>query len=384
MSEKRQLIKYNLMIPGPTPIPTRVLSAMNHDMIGHRGPLFSAVMKEVMEGLRWAYETKNEIFIYPSSGTGGMEAAVVNVLSPGDKVIVLNIGNFGARWAKICKAYGAEVNDVKFERGKAAEPKVLEAELKKGPVKAVFMQMNETSTGVLNDVETLARTVRKIQPDALVMVDAVSGMMAAKLLTDEWELDVVVSGSQKAFMVPPGVAAVSISARAWKAYEAAKCPKHYWDWGLMKAEAPKGHTYTTPPESLIFGMREGLKMLQEEGRENVFTRHQANRDLLRTAAKALGLKLLADDSHASPAVTAIFPPEGVDGEEVRKLMREDFNVEVAPGQSELKGKIFRIGHLGYVDSLDLIGAWAAVEILFKRLGARINFGAGVKAMMELL
>ena len=380
----RKMIKYNLMIPGPTPIPTRVLAAMNHEMIGHRGPLFSAVMKEVMTDLKWAYETDNDIFIYPSSGTGGMEVAAVNVLSPGDKVIVLNIGNFGGRWAKICTDYGADVNNVKFDRGKAADPKVLEAELKKGLVKAVFMQQNETSTGVINDVETLAKLVRKIQPDALIMVDAVSGMMAAPLKTDVWDLDVVVSGSQKAFMVPPGVSAVSISARAWKAHERSKCPKHYWDWSLMKEHAPKGHTYTTPPESLIFGMREGLRMLREEGRENVFARHKFNRDLLRTAARSLGLKLLADDTCASPAVTAIFPPEGVDGEEVRKLMREDFSVEVAPGQSELKSKIFRIGHLGYVDSLDLIGAWAAVEVLFKRLGAKINFGAGVKAMMEML
>ncbi|MBN3032782.1 MAG: alanine--glyoxylate aminotransferase family protein [Candidatus Saganbacteria bacterium] len=380
----RKLIKYNLMIPGPTPIPTRVLAAMNKDMIGHRGPLFSAVTKEVMEGLRWAYETKNEIFIYPSSGTGGMEVAVVNTLSPGDRVIVLNIGNFGSRWAKICKAYGADVNDVKFERGKPAGPGALEAELKKGPVRAVFFQQNETSTGVLNDVETLAKTVRRLQPDALVMVDAVSGMMAAPLKTDEWDLDVVVAGSQKAFMVPPGVAAVSISQRAWKANANSKMPKHYWDWALMKAEAPKGHTYTTPPESLIFGMAEGLKMLKEEGRENVHARHKFNRDLVRTAAKALGLKLLADDSHASPAVTAIFPPEGIDGEQVRAALRDEFNVEVAPGQGELKGKIFRIGHLGYVDSLDIIGAWAAVEVLFKRLGAKVSFGAGVKAMMELL
>lgn len=376
--------KYSLMIPGPTPIPTRVLSAMTHDMIGHRGPLFSAVMKEVMQDLKWAYETKNEIFVYPSSGTGGMEVAAVNTLSPGDKVIVLNIGNFGARWAKICKAYGAEVNDVKFERGKAADPEVLKAELKKGPVKAVFMQMNETSTGVLNDVQTLAKIVREMQPEALILVDAVSGMMAAPLKTDEWDLDVVVSGSQKAFMVPPGVSAVSISARAWKAYEQSKMPKHYWDFGLMKEQAPKGHTYTTPPESLIFGMAEGLKMLKEEGRENVFARHKFNRDLVRAAARGLGLKLLADDSCASPAVTAIFPPDGVDGEEVRKRMREDYNVEVAPGQSELKGKVFRIGHLGYVGSLEIIGAFAALEALFKKMGAKTNFGAGVKAAMEML
>src|SRR3989338_3785371 len=181
----RKMIKYNLMIPGPTPVPTRILAAMSHDMIGHRGPLFSAVMKEVMEDLKWAYETKNDIFIYPSSGTGGMEVAVVNTLTPGDKVIVLNIGNFGSRYAKICQAYGLDVNDVKFERGKPADPKVLEAELKKGPVKAVLFQHNETSTGVLNDVETLAKTTRKLQPETLIIVDAVSGLMAAPLKTDE-------------------------------------------------------------------------------------------------------------------------------------------------------------------------------------------------------
>ena len=341
---KRKLTKYSLMIPGPTPIPTRVLSAMTHDMIGHRGPLFSSVMKEVMESLRWAYETKNDIFIYPSSGTGGMEVSVVNTLSPGDKVIVLNIGAFGGRFVKICKAYGIDVNDVKFERGKAADAETLRTELKKGPVKAVLMQHNETSTGVLNDVKTLAKVIREVQPEALIIVDAVSGMMAAPLKTDEWDLDVVCSGSQKAFMVPPGVAAVSISARAWKAFETSKCPKHYWDWALYKNEAPKGHTYTTPAESLIFGMREGLKMLQEEGRENVFARHLHNRDLIRAAAKALGLKLLADDAHASPAVTAIFPPDGIDAEEVRKLMRDEFNVEVAPGQADLQGRTGWVEH----------------------------------------
>ena len=381
---KRKQIKYSLMIPGPTPIPERVLAAMNRGMIGHRGPLFSAVMKDVMELLRWAYETKNDIFVYPCSGTGGMEVAVVNTLSPGDKVIVLNIGNFGSRFVKICRAYGVDVKDVKFERGRAADAETLKNELKKEQVKAVFMQQNETSTGVINDVELLAKTVRNVQGDALIIVDAVSGMMAAPLQTDNWELDVVVSGSQKAFMVPRGVAAVSISKRAWKAYETSKCSKHYFDFGLMKEQAPKGHTYTTPPESLIFGMREGLTMLREEGRENVFARHGENRDLVRTASKALGLKLLADDSCASPAVTAIYPPDGIDGEEVRKLMREDFNIEVAPGQSELKGKIFRLGHLGYVDSLDIISAFAALEVLFKRLGAKTDFGAGVKAAMGLL
>ena len=375
------------MIPGPTPIPTRVLAAMNRDMIGHRGPLFSSVMRDVLEKMKWAYQTKNEVFLYPCSGTGGMEAAVANTLSPGDKVVVLNIGNFGGRFVKICKAFGVDVNDVKFERGKPADPKVLAEILEKDvkqEIKAVLFQFNETSTGVLNDVEALAKTVRKSHPNSLIIVDAVSGLMAAPLKTDEWDLDVVVSGSQKAFMTPPGIAALAISPRAFEAYKVSKCSKHYFDFALMKDEAPKGHTYTTPPESLIFGLQEGLTMLQEEGMENVFARHKRNRDLVRAASRALGLGLLADDSHASPAVTAIIAPPEFDGEVIRKHMREDYGVEVAPGQSELVKRIFRIGHLGYVDALDLISAFAALEILFKKNGVKANYGAGVKAAMDVL
>ncbi|MBN2057557.1 MAG: alanine--glyoxylate aminotransferase family protein [Candidatus Saganbacteria bacterium] len=378
-------MKQLLMIPGPTPIPTRILAAMNHEMIGHRGPIFSKILGEVIEGLKWAYQTKNDVMVYPCSGTGGMEAAIVNVLSPGDKTLHVNIGNFGARWIKIAKAYGAEVTDLMVERGKACDPKVLEAELakdKKKEFKAVFLQQNETSTGVLNDVKALAEVVHRSHPDALVIVDAVSGLLAADLNTDAWGLDVVVSGSQKAFMVPPGIAAVSMSAKAWKAYESSTMPKHYWDVKMQKKFADKGQTYTTPPESIVFGMHEAIKMIREEGLENIFKRHENNKNIVRSAFKAIGCKLLAEDSCASPAVTAIFPLPGIDAEKVRSEIRSQFGVELAPGQGDLKGKLFRIGHLGYVDKLDLVAAVGAIELLFSRMGAKIEIGKGVKAALE--
>ncbi|MFC1496197.1 pyridoxal-phosphate-dependent aminotransferase family protein [Candidatus Margulisiibacteriota bacterium] len=376
-------LKQFLMIPGPTPIPTRILSAMNHEMIGHRGPGFSKILGEVIEGLKWAYQTKNDVMVYPSSGTGGMETAVVNTLSAGDTVLVVNIGNFGERFIKILKAYGVDVIDMKVERGKAADPKELEQKLKADKdkeIKAVLMQHNETSTGVLNDIEALAKVVKS--HGALIIVDSVSGLLTAPLKTDEWGLDVVIAGSQKAFMVPPGIASVSMSKKAWEYYEKAQLPKHYWDIKNQKKFADKGQTYTTPPESIIFGMHEAIKILKEEGMENIFKRHAQNREIIRSACKALGLKLLADDAGASCAVTAIFPPEGIDAEKVRSEMRNRFGVELAPGQGDLKGKLFRIGHLGYVDKLELVATIGALELLFSQMGAKIEIGTGVKAALE--
>ncbi|NQU17362.1 MAG: alanine--glyoxylate aminotransferase family protein [Candidatus Saganbacteria bacterium] len=378
-------LKQFLMIPGPTPIPTEILAAMNHEMIGHRGPGFSKILGEVIDGLKWAYQTKNDIMVYPCSGTGGMETAVVNTLSSGDKALFVNIGNFGDRWVKIAKAYGVAVIDLKFEPGKAADPKVLEAELAKDSnkeIKAIFMQQNETSTGVINDVKALAEVAHKSHPEALVLVDAVSGLLAADLKTDAWGLDVVVSGSQKAFMVPPGIAAVSMSKKAWSFYEKSTLPKHYWDIKNQKKFADKGQTYTTPPEPLIFGMHKSIEILKKEGLENIFKRHELNKLIVRAAFKALGLRMLADDAGASPAVTAVFPPEGIDAEKVRSEIRNRFGVELAPGQGEFKGKLFRIGHLGYVDKLELVATIGALELIFSQMGAKIEIGKGVKAALE--
>jgi len=382
VSDKKPLKQF-LMIPGPTPIPTRILAAMNHEMIGHRGPGFSKILGEVIDGLKWAYQTKNDIMVYPCSGTGGMETAVVNTLSAGDKAFFVNIGNFGDRWVKIAKVYGVNVIELKVERGKAADPKALEAELNKNKdVKAVFMQQNETSTGVINDIEALSKVAHTVVPDALILVDAVSGLLAADLKTDAWGLDVVVAGSQKAFMVPPGIASVSMSKKAWKAYESSTLPKHYWDIKNQKKFSDKGQTYTTPPESIIFGMHEAIKIVKEEGLENIFARHANNRAIIRNGLRAIGCGLLADDACASPAVTAIFPPAGVDAEKVRSEIRNRFGVELAPGQGDLKGKLFRIGHLGYVDKLELVATIGALELLFNELGAKVEIGKGVKAALE--
>ncbi|MBU0687134.1 MAG: alanine--glyoxylate aminotransferase family protein [Candidatus Margulisbacteria bacterium] len=384
MTEKKPLKQF-LMIPGPTPIPVRILAAMNREMIGHRGPVFSRILGEVLDGLKWCYQTKNDVMIFPCSGTGVMEAAVVNTLSAGDKVIVCNTGNFGERFIKILKAYGVVVDEVKAPAlGKTINIAELETKLaadKNKEIKAVFMQQNETSTTVLNDVKKIAEVVRK--HGALIIVDAISGLLTSPLPVDEWGLDVVLSGSQKAFMVPPGIAAISMSERAWKACETSKLPKYYWDCKQQKKFADKGQTFTTPPESIIFGMHESIKMLKEEGLENIFERHALVTKAVRAGVRAAGCQLLADDACASHAVTAIIPPDGIDGETVRSEMRK-FGVEVAPGQGELKGKIFRIGHLGYVDKLELVATIGALELLFTQLGAKgIEIGRGPKAMLEM-
>lgn len=377
--------KEYLLIPGPTPVPNRVLTAMGKQMINHRGPLFSSIIKEIVEGVKWAYQTKNDVITLTTSGTGGMESAIVNFLSPGDKVLSLNIGAFGNRFAKIARAYGADVDEVKFERGKAVYIKTVEEKLaqdKDKKIKAVLVQQNETSTGVLNDIESIAKAVKK--HGALIIVDAVSGLLTAPLKTDEWELDVVVSGSQKAFMVPPGLAFVAVSKKAWAAHENAKMPRFYFDFKAAMKFAEIGETPWTPAVSVIYGMQEAIRMLKEEGLENIFARHEKMSNAVRAGVKALGLKLLAGDSVASKAVTAVFPPEGMDADALRKKIREKYGVVLAGGQEDLKGKVFRIGHLGYIDKMELLAAMAALEIELVELGSKIEQGAGVAAMEEIL
>ena len=377
--------KEYLLIPGPTPVPVRVLAAMGKQMINHRGPGFSSILKEVIEGVKWAYQTKNDVICLTTSGTGGMECAIVNFLSPGDKVLSLNIGAFGNRFAKIAKAYGADVDEVKFERGKAVDLKTVEDKLaadKDKKIKAVLVQQNETSTGVLNDIESIAKIIKK--HGALIIVDAVSGLLTAPLKTDEWELDVVVSGSQKAFMVPPGLAFVAVSKKAWAASQTAKMPKFYFDLKAAMKFAEIGETPWTPAVSIIYGMQEAIRMLKEEGLENIYARHDKMSKAVRAGVKALGLKLLADDSVASRAVTAIFPPEGMDADALRKKVREKYGVVLAGGQEDLKGKVFRMGHLGYIDKMELIAAMAALEIELVELGSKIKQGSGVAAMEEIL
>ena len=378
-------LKQYLLIPGPTPVPPEVLSAMSHPMINHRSSDFKTVMTEVTEGLKWSYQTKNDVLILTASGTGAMESAIVNTLSPGDKILILNIGAFGSRFVKIAKAYGLNVDEVKVERGKAADPKVVEQKLnedKNREIKAVIFQQNETSTGVLNDVKSIAAAVQS--HGALIVVDAVSGLLTADLRVDEWGLDVVAAGSQKAFMVPPGLSFVSMSEKAWKAYETAKLPRFYFDLGAAKKFAATGETPWTPCLSIAFGLQVSFKMLKAEGLENIFKRHDVLANAVRAGVKALGFGLLADDSHASRAVTAIVPPAGIDAEALRKAIREKYGVVLAGGQEDLKGKIFRMGHLGYMDKMDMIAAFSALEMVGSQMGAKIKMGNAVAAVEEML
>jgi len=378
-------LKQYLLIPGPTPVPPEVLSALSHPMINHRSSDFKTVMTDVTEGLKWSYQTKNDVLILTASGTGAMESAIVNTLSPGDKILILNIGAFGSRFVKIAKAYGLNVDEVKVERGKAADSKVLEQKLKEDKnkeIKAVLFQQNETSTGILNDVKNLAAAVHS--HGALVIVDAVSGLLTADLRVDEWGLDVVAAGSQKAFMVPPGLSFVSMSEKAWKAYESAKLPKFYFDLGAAKKFAQTGETPWTPCLTIAFGLQVSFRMLKAEGLDNIFMRHEKLSNAVRAGVKALGFGLLADDSHASKAVTAVIPPAGIDAEALRKACREQYGVVLAGGQEDLKGKIFRIGHLGYMDKMDMIAAFSALEIVGSQMGAKIKLGNAVAAVEEML
>lgn len=378
-------LKQYLLIPGPTQVPPEVLSAMSHPMINHRSSDFKAVLTEVTEGLKWAFQTKNDVLILTASGTGAMEAALVNTLSPGDKILILNIGAFGSRFVKIAKAYGFNIDEVKVERGKAADPKVVEQKLKEDrnkEIKAVIFQQNETSTGVLNDVKTIASLVAA--HGALSIVDGVSGLLTADLRTDEWGIDVVAAGSQKAFMVPPGLSFVSMSEKAWKAYESAKTPRFYFDLGAARKFAQTGETPWTPCLSIAFGLQVSFRMLKAEGLENIFKRHEKLSRAVRAGVKALGFGLLAEERSASKAVTAVVPPAGIDAEALRKACREQYGVVLAGGQEDLKGKIFRIGHLGYADKMDMIAAFSALEMAASQMGAKIKLGEAVAAVEEAL
>ncbi len=380
-------LKQLLLIPGPTPTPTQVRLAGAEEMINHRSADFKKIYEETIENLRWAYQTKNDIFILPSSGTGGMEAAVANCISPGDKVLVLVTGAFGQRFAGIAKAYNANVETIEFDAGKAVDIQKLKERLdsdKNKEIKAVLFQQNETSTAVINPVQKIAELVQA--HGALIIVDAVSGMLATDMKTDQWGLDVVVSGSQKAFMMAPGIALVSVSAKAYSVIEKNKNSRFYFDLLKYREFSKKGETPWTPPISLIYSLHKSLQILKQEGLESIFRRHQLLKKAVRSAAQSLGFDLLVkDEAVASNSVSAIVPMNGIDAEQLRKTCREHYGVILAGGQGALTGKIFRIGHLGYVDQLDILAAFSAIEMTLYRLGhKKFSLGTSVKAIQEIL
>ncbi len=357
----------NLRIPGPTPCPPEVLEAMGWQMVNHRGPQFAQFLKDITSDLKTIFQTENDVLVLSGSGTGGMEAAIVNTLSPGDKVLSVSIGVFGDRFANIARAYGAEVIDLKFEWGKAAEIQPVKDALEANPdVKAVLVTHNETSTGVTNDLESISRVVK--ESGKLLLVDAISSMGSIKLPVDEWGLDVAVTGSQKGWMVPPGLTMISVSPKAWEAFEEARMPRFYWDFGKAKKSAEKGQTPWTPTVSVVFALSVALKMMLEEGMPNIINRHHQLAEMARQGVKNLGLSLFADERYASNTVTAVSATDGLDGKLLTKIMREEYDIVLGGGQMSMEGKIFRIGHLGWVEENDINAVMDALKEALPRAG----------------
>jgi len=376
--------KYYLLAPGPVPVPPKVLAAMSEPIIHHRAPAFVKVLEEVRGGLKFLFQTKNEVLILASSGTGAMEGAVTNTLCKGDTSLVVRAGKFGERWAEICEAYGVKPICIDVPWGRAVDPKLIAQELEKNPtIRAVFIQASETSTGVMHPIREIAEIVKKYD-NTLLIVDAISGIGVFDLPVDKWGLDVVVSGSQKAFMLPPGLAFVTLSDKALSFVEKSDIPKYYFNFKKeLKKLVKDNETNFTPAVSLIMGLREALNMIKEDGLEKAFKRHARLADATRAAAKALGLELYAPDS-PSNAVTAIKAPAGIDGQKIVKILRDKHNITIAGGQSEAKGKIFRIAHMGYLDAYDIIMVVSALEMTLKELGVSVEMGKGVKAAAEIL
>jgi len=377
------MLKRYLLAPGPTPVPSEALLAMAMPIIHHRSPDFLPVLEAAKKGLQWLCQTKNDVLILCASGTGGMVGAVNNFFSPGDKALVVNAGNFGERWTKICKAYGLNVNEIEIEWGHTVKPEVVEKALKADPaIKGVFVQASETSTGVYHDIKALASIVRR-HDDKLLVVDAISALVAHDLKMDEWGIDVLIGGSQKGLMLPPGLAFVGISEKAWKFAETSKCPKFYFNFKKERESLAKNQTNFTSPVTLIIGLNECLKLLQKEGLENAFERHRRLAAATRAAVKTLGLELFTRES-PSNSVTAILAPDGIDGQEIYKNLRVKYGITAAGGQGRAKGKIFRIAHLGYADTFDIITAIAGVEMTLKSMGHPLTLGSGVAVAEEQL
>lgn len=359
----------NLRIPGPTPCPPQVLEAMGRQMINHRGPEFRALLGDLLARLKKVFQTEGEVIILTASGTGGMEAALVNTISPGDRVLSVTNGVFGDRFARIAEAFGAQVQRLGFEWGQPVDPQAVRKALQDDPaIRVVLVTHNETSTGVTNDLADMGAVAR--EHDKLLLVDAISSLGAIDLPMDQWGCDVVVTGSQKSWMVPPGLAMLAVSPRAWKAMEEAKTPRFYWDFQAMKRYQDRGETPFTPAISLYYALAVALDAMEEEGFANVVARHARVGAYMRRWVKDLGLDLFPPESCASNTVTAVKLPQGVEARPLLKTLREEHGVVLAGGQGKLDGTIFRIGHLGYVSEADMDGVAQALEAALPRLGFR--------------
>ncbi|HET7855302.1 MAG TPA: alanine--glyoxylate aminotransferase family protein [Gaiellaceae bacterium] len=376
MVEKRYL-----MTPGPTPVPPDVLAAMSQPIVHHRGPDFRPVYRECLDRLREVFRTSSEILLFTSSGTGALESGISNLCSPGDRIVVVSAGYFGERWAGIGTAYGCEVEHLRYEWGETPTADDLAARLAEiGGASTVFVTQSETSTGVVADVKALATAAKDV--GALVAVDAISSLGAIPCETDAWGLDVVVTGSQKALMSPPGLAMVSASEAAWEARAKARCPRFYFDWEHTRVAQAKLDAAFTPAVSIVIGLNVALGLLLEKGLEAAFEEHVRLGRACREGVKAMGLELFSPDDDSSAVVTTVRVPDGIDGNQLLLDLRDRFGITFAPGQGPLKGKVFRIGHIGYFDVFDITTALAAIELALGEAGAEIERGVAVTRALE--
>ncbi len=374
-------MKRKLFTPGPTPLPEEVRLIQARGIIHHRSKEFSDVLKEIREELRYVFQTKEEVLLFSSSGTGAMEAVVANIFSPGDKVLVIRGGKFGERWAEIAATFGVQVISIDVEWGHAVNPELIEKKLREDSgIKAVFTQLVETSTGVVYDIETIARVTKG--KAVILIVDAVSGLGAEALCTDKWGVDVVVAGSQKALMIPPGLAFVALSGKAWKLTENSDLPKYYWDFKKAKKAQDKNQTVYTPAITLVCALRESLRLLKKEGWDNVLGRHAKLAKATRQGVLALGLQIFS--KAPSNVLTAVEIPSSVGVKRLRGLMRDRYGVEVAGGQAALAEKIIRIAHLGAMEVTDIIVVLSALEMSLSELGYPVEMGKGIAAAEAIL
>ena len=351
------------MIPGPTPVPERVLQALGSHPIGHRSKEFQDLVNSTTQKLKWLHQTKNDVLTITGSGTAAMEAGIINTLSKGDKVICCENGKFGQRWVKVAQAFGLEVIEINSKWGEPLNPNSIKELLENDhskEIKAVILTHSETSTGVINDLETISKYIRNHEK-ALSIIDCVTSIGACNVPTDEWGLDIVASGSQKGYMIPPGLSFISVSEKAWNACDKSNLPKFYLDLKYYKKSLNNNSNPYTPAVNLVFALEESLKMMQEEGLENIFQRHEKHKLAVSNAIQALNLKLFADKNSLSPSITAIESTQ-IDAEAFRKIIKDKFDILLAGGQDHLKGKIFRVGHLGYINDRDIIAAISAIGL----------------------
>jgi len=380
--------RHFLQIPGPTNVPDRVLRAIAQPTIDHRGDEFAALGKEVLAGLQWVFKNSGPVIIYPSSGTGAWEAAFVNTLSPGDRVLSFEIGEFARLWAEVAARLGLDVQVVDTDWTAGVDPAAVEQALAADPehrIKAILVVHNETSTGATSRLAEIRRAIDRAKHPALFFVDAVSSLASIDLRQDEWGIDVVVAGSQKGLMLPPGMSFNSISQKALVASRTATLMKSYWSWNPMIVANAQGYFTYTPSTNLIFGLREGLRMLREEGLDNVFARHERLAEAARAAVRAWGLEILCRyEPERSPVVTTVMMPNGFDSDAFRRVVVDRLNLSLGTGLGRLKGRAFRIGHLGDFNELMLMGTLCGIEMGFSLAGVPFNKGGATAAMESLV